>query len=339
VIRDVESASRREKLQAVIQSRKRLNPTIRKNLLAALMNAAKEVAAFGDQLSENFQESPLNGKAHQRVIREYMATQPEADITEKRRLAANLKSAVVRQISYVEAKNVILGNEWLGNMGTTEFAFGLFFGEYLAGTVCYGSTAGTNVKNSVCGVEHADKVLTLCRGACVHWAHPHSASFLISEACRQMTAKGFNIFIAYSDAQAGEIGTVYQASNWLYCGMTSPTEQYRTPDGKVHDSRQVSGLARDRTGGTLKYRRTRAEQKRLLLAQGCEFMDGTPKHRYVGIYGNRRDKRMLQDALKWPSLPYPKRQQGGEDRRDDVGGGGNGLHSGGEAGAEGVGLL
>ena len=89
--------------------------------------------------------------------------------------------------------------------------------------------------------------------------------------------------------------------------MTNATEQFRTPDGRVHDSRQVSGLARDRRGGVLRYKRTRAQQKQLLIEQGCEFFEGTPKHRYVGIYGDRRTKRMLKAALHWPVLPYPKR--------------------------------
>jgi hypothetical protein len=68
----------------------------------------------------------------------------------------------------------------------------------------------------------------------------------------------------------------------------------------------VSGLARDRTGGTLKYKRSRAEQKKLLLEQGCEFFEGTAKHRYVGFYGDRRTKRLLKAALRWPVLALPE---------------------------------
>jgi hypothetical protein len=75
---------------------------------------------------------------------------------------------------------------------------------------------------------------------------------------------------------------------------------------------QIVGLARDRRGGTLKYKRSRAEQKKLLLEQGCEFFEGTPKHRYVGIYGDRRTKRLLKAALRWPVLAYPKRPQNEE---------------------------
>ena len=305
LIRDIESASRKEKLKAVVRSRQRLNPTIHRRLIAALENAASESDNFKRQLFNDFKELRANGKAYQRLIRERMAEQPEPDIAEKRRLAADFENAVVREISYDEAKNLILANEWLGNMGITEFAFGLFFGRHLAGTVCFGRTAGAS---SICGPDHEGKVVTLCRGACVHWAHPHSASFLISAACREMTKKGCHVFIAYSDPEAGEVGTVYQANNFLYCGMTRPKKRFRTPEGKIYDGRKIQCLTRDRTGGSLRYKRTRADQKKLLIEQGCEFLDGTPKHRYVGIYGDRRMKRLLRRALKWEVLPYPKRQ-------------------------------
>jgi hypothetical protein len=166
LIRDIESVSRKEKLKTVVFSRQRLNPTIQRGLIAALRNARRDTANFEEQLSKDFQGFLTNGKAYQRLIRERMAEQPEPDLAEKRRLAADFKNAVVREISYDEAKNLILGNEWLGNMGITEFAFGLFFGCHLAGTVCFGRTAGAT---SICGQDNSEKVVTLCRGACVHW--------------------------------------------------------------------------------------------------------------------------------------------------------------------------
>src|SRR5262249_42773654 len=161
-----------------------LNPTIRRNLISALKNAATDATAFGEQLSSDFCELPSNGKCHQRVIRERMAEQPDPLLEEKKELASDFKLAVVREISYQEAKQVVIANEYLASMGTTEFSFGLYFGEHLAGVACFGSTAGTNVTASICGSEHAHRVATLCRGACVHWAHPHAASYLINRACR-----------------------------------------------------------------------------------------------------------------------------------------------------------
>jgi hypothetical protein len=310
VTRDLASPVRKQKLEELVRLRNRLNPTIRKNLMLALKSSRMDAASFEEQLSREFEDFPANGKAYQRVIRERMAEQPEPDLEDKRRLAADFKNAVVREISFDEAKNLILANEWLGTMGTTEFAYGLFFGHHLAGVVCFGRTAGTNVAASICGAEHTDKVVTLTRGCTRWWAHPHSGSFLVSAACREMTKKGYHLFVAYSDTAAGEIGTIFQSCNFLYLGPTSPTEKFRTPSGEVKDARLVSAYCRDRTGGTLKYRRTRAEQKELLIKDGCEFFkDGGRKHRYVGIYGDRRAKRILRRALKWEVLPYPKRQQ------------------------------
>src|SRR5271168_14486 len=66
-----------------------------------------------------------SNKAHQRLIREQHALEPDPLIDEKRALAASLKNGVVREISKSEAKKIILKYEWLGNMGTTDFAFGL----------------------------------------------------------------------------------------------------------------------------------------------------------------------------------------------------------------------
>jgi hypothetical protein len=313
LVRELDSPYRRNRLEEVVRLRGRLNPTIRKQLIASIKNATKHLAASLQSLSADFKQPLSNGKAHQRLIREHMATQPETDLEEKKRLAADFKNATVREITYDEAKNVIMANEWLGNMGTTEWTYGLFFGKYLAGVACFGSTAGTNVASSICGAEHRHKVTTLCRGACVHWAHPHSASFLVSSACREMTKKGCHIVVAYSDPEAGEVGTVYQACNFLYCGTTSPTEKFRRPDGKIYDSRQVRNLSRDHRIGTPKYKRSRAEQKKLMIEQGFEFFkDDVRKLRYVGIYGDRRQKRALRAALKWSVLPYPKRIQNEE---------------------------
>jgi hypothetical protein len=311
LIRDIESASRTEKLAAVVQKREQLNPTIRKKLMLALKNAVRNTADFEEQLSSGFQDFPNNGKAHQRIIRERMAEQPDPLLEEKKALATDFKNAVVREITLAEARNLVVAAEWLGNCGSGEHAFGLMWGRFLGGVVIFGSNAGSNLKTSVCGAEHAHRVAVLIRGCSEHWSHEHSASFLITEACKQMTKLGKNVFIGIADKKAGEQGIVYRSVGWDFCGPTTGSiEMFRRPDGKVYDARNVHLLTRDRTGGTLKFKRNRAEQKKLLIEEGCEFFkDNDRKLRYVGIYGDRRTKRILRAALKWPVLPYPVRQQ------------------------------
>ena len=271
-------------------------------------------------------------KAHQRVVRELAALAPEPDEAKKRELAKTMDNAVVREIDRETAKAIILKYEWLGNLGAARYFFGLYHGNYIAGVAAFGDTFGTRVSASVCGSGHANKVITLVRGACVHWAHPHAASFLITRACELMVVRGFNIFLAYGDPQAGEIGTVYQSANWTYCGLTQPTMKFRRPDGKIFDARHLQLLTRDRSNKRLLQallnrgireldgrpikgsldepyiqKMSRQEMKAKLESEGCVFFLGEAKHRYVHFAGDRRTVRALKKALRWGRFPFPKR--------------------------------
>jgi len=269
---------------------------------------------------------------YQKLIREQEALVPDPLLEEKTRLAQSFKNATVREVPKTVAKPLIDRYEWLARkdrrkaMGTTDISFGLYFGEYLAGVVCFGRTAGTQTFGSVCGIEYAHRAKALVRGACEHWAHPHSASCLISRACHLMAEKGFHIFVAYSDAEADEIGTVYQACNWNYCGTTkSGSSLFVWPkkpvandrdfgkfmDGKERDERAIQGLCRDRSAASGGYRVkcTRHEMHEKMQRAGFVFFKATPKRRYVGFYGTRDELKVLRAALKWETFPYPKRLQ------------------------------
>jgi hypothetical protein len=309
-IRHLESKPQAEKLDAAVEDREQLNPTIRLDMIRALEAQGHKLPAPAAKLKEGFKRLPVaeTGTAHQRIVRERRAKLPDPLLEEKRKLAADFTHARVEQISYDTAKNVILPSEYLGKMGSATHCFGLYFGEHLASVVCFGSVAGTHVAASVCGPEHAKRVKVLVRGATEPWAHKHSASYLIARACDLMAAKGFPIVVAYADPAGGEVGQIYSAANFLYASTRNGTEVFTTPDGKVHGSRQVSGLTRDRRDGQLRYKRTRAAQKEILLRQGCKFERVGAKHRFVLFSGDRRTKRLLKKALKWDVLPHPRRE-------------------------------
>ena len=303
-------------------------------------------------------------KCHQRIIREQEALRPDPDEHLKREAAASFENATVREITRKEAETIITRYEWLKNCGSTRWCMGLIFRhpvtgqEFLGGVALFGDSAGTNVYASICGEDWKRKAVTLARGACVPWADRvipkdgkihtgAAASFLINWACRMMTEKGFNIFIAYSDEDASEIGTVYQAAGWHYVGRGgSDTAQHRA-NGRIIGSRIIANKMRDssgrpdkRRGATIadvdkwaeearrqgytvkgsgwdcyKVRKhddgrdmTRAEVKQELIAEHGEFVRTTPKHRYIHFAGDKRTMRELKRALKLPVLKYPKRK-------------------------------
>lgn len=309
-LRYIESPRQAEKLESVVKGRRQINPANRAKLIRALKARVRSDSALIAKLEKGFKPLPVaeTGMAHQRLVRQQRAKLPDPLLEEKRKAAADFSNARVEQISYDVAKNVVLANEYLGSMGSASHCFGLYFGDHLASVVCFGSVAGTKVAASVCGSEYAKRVTVLVRGATEPWAHKNSASHLIAKACDLMAARGYPIIVAYSDPVGGEVGQIYTAVNFLYTGMTKGTEEFITPDGKKHNTRQIHGLTRDRRNGQLKYKRTRAEQKEILLRGGCEFKKGSGKHRFVNFAGDRRTKRLLRKALKWKVLPHPRRE-------------------------------
>lgn len=315
LVRELQSKKRKEKLEEVVQNRHRLNPTIWKSLLGALENDEDDRARFRERLAKDFEELPSNGEAHQHLIQKRRAAQPDPLLGEKKSLAANLQNATVREISREEAQPLILRNECLGNLGAAQYFFGLYFRDHLGAVVCFGETAGSNVKRSVCGPEHAAKVVTLVRGATEDWAnqpvvskgkkHSGSASsYLIARACERMVAKKFNVIVAYSDPDKKEVGQIYASANFKYCGQArSKHEIVQFPDGTKRDERFISSEAKTRG-------RTFAEYKKQLREEGCTFAKASAKHRWVGFFGDKRTRRALEAALKWnESAERPKRQK------------------------------
>ena len=235
-------------------------------------------------------------KAHQRSIRD--AEQKK----HPRPVEANLDGAVVRSISVDEATPFILRYEWLGSMSSIPQAcYGLFTkANGLTSVTVFGMGGGTQ-SHDLCGREHRHKVICLERGANAHWASKNAGSYITAHACRLACAEhGWEIFYAYSDPRAGEIGTIYQAANWHYIGTTRTAEQqgkatqrqhWRYPDGTFITSRTM----RRWFGG----------------AEVARFAGLVPewqpdRARYVHFERNKKRWRRL---LRYNILPYPKRAE------------------------------
>lgn len=259
--------------------------------------------------AKEYKDTTTNEKAHQRIIR-------EAKEKEYKGIApttCDISHAVCRRITREEAKKIILEYEWLGTMGKGIYNYGIFFNDILAGVVCFGTVASLTA-GDMFGKHNADKAICLERGACAWWAHPHSASKLISYAVNDMakTTK-YKIFYAYSDDSAGEIGTVYQACNWLYLGRSAnggSQNKLLTPDGVLRDSRYIMNYAKRYTKEEIP-NRTIARQ--ILLENGWQTYKTKPKCKYVIVKGTRREIRDIMRDLCKPTYPYPKREKNESD--------------------------
>lgn len=161
-------------------------------------------------------------------------------------------------------------------------------------------------------------VVCMSRGACAHWAHPHTASWFIPRVLAQARADhGWRVFYAYSDPEAGEIGTIYQACNWLYIGEGNGRElrfglarsrcKFRHRDWA--EAKWVSDRAFYRRGLTMADDVGRRNGLgKLTAARPWEMIEVPAKGKYVQFVGDKRERREMKAALRYPVLPYPKRE-------------------------------
>jgi len=169
--------------------------------------------------------------------------------------------------------------------------WGLWHQYTLLGVVTY-NLPTRSVCASVFGEDHLDKVWHMGRLALADIAPRNCESRLIAGSLRAISAEYPNVWavLTYAATDAGHIGYVYQATNAIYTGEAGDPTYYIDATGArrgTHlDGRGVSA--------------SRAAE------MGWTKASGGPKHRYVYVLGNRRERLHRRQLLRYPQLPYPK---------------------------------
>jgi hypothetical protein len=103
-----------------------------------------------------------------------------------------------------------------------------------------------------------------------------------------------DIVVSYAEIGAGHVGTVYQATNWLYTGMSDRHVEWRLDGKSGSHSRHLF----DEHGGV--------NGAKAFYGERLERHERPRKHRYVMFRGNKWRKRELLEKLRYEVQPYPK---------------------------------
>ena len=238
-----------------------------------------------------------------------------------------------------EIKEFIERHEWLGKLParpTHRFIARLKKNGTIAGAIVM---ATPNSFSHILGKENRDKEKLISRGACISWAPKNLGSWLIMKSIKWMVKNTeFRMFSAYSDPEAKELGTIYQACNFIYLGQKSGTaKQYFDPNRPElgwfsdRDFRKKSkyrryaeriGISYDTWKGYMKKYspnwdiipeeiKLRIKEEEKKYRESCLSRDMKPKHKYVYILGRTKKEtkklKKLFDTLnpKMVGLSYP----------------------------------
>ena len=201
-----------------------------------------------------------------------------------------LQSLTVRPISHRAAKELLVRNHYLHTMpGGTKLAFGIFSGKHLMGAATLG-VGPFNAHRLVSGATHVD-CICLTRLWLADDLPKNSESRMLAVILRSLARDtSVKFVVTYADPSAGHLGTIYQAGNWTYTGVSGPSVLYDLGDGVGRHSRTFGHSYGTRS---LRYLRRQGTQVSPIERPG--------KHRYLYFL----DK-AWSDKLQVPVRPYPK---------------------------------
>lgn len=170
------------------------------------------------------------------------------------------------------------------------FAFGLYEENQLVGVVTYGIPASPALCMGICGKEYADKVLELNR-VCLLNNDKNQASFLVANSIKLLPKP--TIIVSYADTGKGHVGYVYQATNFLYTGLSANRVDWTVKGLEHKHSKTLSD------GMTL-------ESIKEKYGDDFYYTERSRKHRYIFFHGNKTQKKAMNSLLKYEIEPYPK---------------------------------
>lgn len=199
----------------------------------------------------------------------------------------------IKAIDYRTATKLVVDNHYLHRQAPCSRAYGLYCKSCrcVLGVVIYGVSCSSTLLKGICGESEKSNVYELTRLWIKDGTPKNTESYIIGNTLKLLDKE---IIVSFAEIQQGHVGTVYQATNFLYCGLSA---KFKDPKVKglehQHHATYAHGMTmqevRDRYGDSNVY-----------------YVERPRKHRYVYFNGSSRRKKELLSKLKYETLPYPK---------------------------------
>jgi|SRR5210317_2886 hypothetical protein len=214
---------------------------------------------------------------------------------------------LIKKITYQEAMEIVVNKHYMKRKGPCSHAFGLFEREKLqgglqldlfnkhedrlVGVVTYGVSASSTLLRGVCGDDEAKNVYELTRLWIEDSTPKNAESYFIGNTIKTLDRE---IVVSFSEIAQGHVGTVYQASNFFYCGLSA---KFRDPKVKGLEHKHHTSYA---------HGMNMAQVREKYGAENVYYVDRPRKHRYVFFNAKKKRRKELIGKLKYKIESYPK---------------------------------
>lgn len=200
----------------------------------------------------------------------------------------------VKPISRPECEPFIIGIHYAKRWPSISYAFGLFREGVIVGVVTFGTPPSAPLRRGVAGDEYKSKILELNR-LCLRDNLKNEASRLVGASLKMLPEC---IVVSFADTEQDHKGYVYQACNFIYCGLSAKRTDWKVK-GKEHLHGQTVA---DEFRGV----KNRAAAMREKYGDDFYLSPRPRKHRYIYIVGRKSFKKKAILSIKYKTEPYPK---------------------------------
>tara|TARA_R100000664_G_scaffold32843_1_gene48497 strand:+ start:498 stop:1187 length:690 start_codon:yes stop_codon:yes gene_type:complete len=190
---------------------------------------------------------------------------------------------IVSSIKPKETHLWLLNKHYAKRIPSISYAFGIFNGKALIGICTFGSPPSNALCVGVCGKKFKSHVMELNR-LCVNDSKDKNVTSYFLSSCLKMIPKP-KIIVSYADTSKNHHGYIYQATNWIYTGLSAKrTERFDKNNPNKH-SKTVTQ--------TMNYKELSIRER-------------PQKHRYIYFLGSKKQKRIYNKSLNYQIKNYPK---------------------------------
>jgi hypothetical protein len=199
----------------------------------------------------------------------------------------------IKEVDKKNAMDMIIKNHYLHRKAPCKYAFGLYEKQTnnLVGVIIYGTPASRSVQKGICGIDEANNVIELTRLWIDDKVGHNAESYLIGNTIKLVKEP---IIVSYAEHKQGHLGIVYQATNWIYTGMSDRHIQWKVEGVDNKHSRHLF----DKYGGI--------NEAKKILGDKMIKEERPRKYRYIYFNCDRRRKKQLLSKLRYEQQPYPK---------------------------------
>ena len=192
----------------------------------------------------------------------------------------------VKSIKTELCKEWLLYKHYAKRIPSISYAFGLFEGDVLQGILTIGKPPSPSLCVGVCGEHNSKFVYELNRLCVSDDLKKNVLSYFVSQCLKKLNNI---ILVSYADTSQNHNGYIYQATNWIYTGLSAKrTERYDIDNPNRH-SKSVT-------------------ENKNINYQDLAVRERPQKHRYIFFIASKKQKKRWNRELNYPVCDYPKGQ-------------------------------